>query len=97
MYMNWQFNMSFILFIISTLMFSSLYKHLLMSLISLEFMVLNLSYMIYLKLSILKMNLYFISLFWTICVCESILGLTILVFLVRKMGNDYTKLLNLIF
>nr|YP_003734709.1 NADH dehydrogenase subunit 4L [Cotesia vestalis]ACH71093.1 NADH dehydrogenase subunit 4L [Cotesia vestalis] len=93
--MNWNFNLSIILFLISTLMYSSFYKHLLMSLISLEFMILNLSMFLYFYMSFLKLNIYFMSFFWTISVCESIMGLTILVFMVRKLGNDYTKMLNL--
>nr|YP_010400419.1 NADH dehydrogenase subunit 4L [Cotesia flavipes]UQS76148.1 NADH dehydrogenase subunit 4L [Cotesia flavipes] len=93
--MNWNLNLSIILFLISTLMYSSFYKHLLMAMISLEFMILNLSMFLYFYMNFLKLNIYFMSFFWTISVCESIMGLTILVFMVRKLGNDYTKMLNL--
>nr|APF47426.1 NADH dehydrogenase subunit 4L [Microgaster campestris] len=93
--LNWNLNLSITLFLISSLMYSSFYKHLLMSLISLELMILNLSLFLYLNLNYLKINIFFMSFFWTITVCESILGLTILVFMVRKLGNDYTKLMNL--
>nr|APF47568.1 NADH dehydrogenase subunit 4L [Microgaster sp. SNS-2016] len=95
--LNWNLNLSLMMFLISTLMYSSFYKHLLISLINLEFMILNLSLFMYLNLNYLKINIYFLSFFWTISVCESIMGLTILVFMVRKLGNDYTKLLNLMF
>nr|APF47445.1 NADH dehydrogenase subunit 4L [Pholetesor sp. SNS-2016] len=93
--LNWNFNLSMILFMISTFMFSSFYKHLLMSLISLEFMILNLSMMLYFNLYTLKLNIYFMSFFWTITICESIMGLTILVYMIRKLGNDFTKMLNI--
>nr|YP_010936699.1 NADH dehydrogenase subunit 4L [Apanteles gelechiidivoris]WKW91669.1 NADH dehydrogenase subunit 4L [Apanteles gelechiidivoris]WLN31487.1 NADH dehydrogenase subunit 4L [Apanteles gelechiidivoris] len=94
--LNWNFNLTIILFLISIFMYSSFYKHLLMSLISLEFMILNLSLMMYYNLYYLKLNMFLMSFFWTISVCESIMGLTILVFLVRKLGNDFTKMLNII-
>nr|APF47532.1 NADH dehydrogenase subunit 4L [Diolcogaster sp. SNS-2016] len=92
---NWLMNLLFFLFLFSMLMYSSFYKHLLMSLISLEFIILSLSLMIYKILLYMNLNLYFISYLWIIFVCESILGLSILVFLVRKTGNDYTSLMNL--
>nr|APF47439.1 NADH dehydrogenase subunit 4L [Microplitis incurvatus] len=94
--LNWEMNFLMILFLISSIMFLSMYKHLLMTLISLEFMIMNLSMMLYLNFSFLKLNIFFITFFWTICVCESIMGLSILVYLSRKLGNDYTKILNLI-
>nr|YP_010863311.1 NADH dehydrogenase subunit 4L [Microplitis manilae]WGS91489.1 NADH dehydrogenase subunit 4L [Microplitis manilae]WUY11108.1 NADH dehydrogenase subunit 4L [Microplitis manilae] len=93
--MNWEMNFLIILFLISSMMFLSMYKHLLMTLISLEFMIMNLSLLLYLNFSFLNLNIYFIAFFWTICVCESIMGLSILVYLSRKLGNDYTKILNL--
>nr|APF47504.1 NADH dehydrogenase subunit 4L [Dolichogenidea sp. n. SNS-2016] len=96
MFLNWNLNLTMILFFISVFMYSSFYKHLLMSLISLEFMILNLSLLMYLNLNYLKLNIFLMSFFWTISVCESIMGLTILVFMVRKMGNDFTKMLNII-
>nr|AHA52496.1 NADH dehydrogenase subunit 4L [Cardiochiles fuscipennis] len=92
---NWNLIMIILLFILSSLMFTSLYKHLLLSLISLEFMIINLSLMIYYIINLMSFNFYLMSLFYTICVCESILGLSILVFMVRKFGNDYAKMLNL--
>ncbi|CAD6238218.1 GSCOCG00012523001-RA-CDS, partial [Cotesia congregata] len=56
-------NLRIILFFTSTLIYSSFYKHLLISLIRLEFIILNLSIFIYFYINFLKLNIYFISFF----------------------------------
>lgn len=40
--------------------------------------------------------LYFIIYFLIFVVCESVLGLTLLIYLIRSKGNDNIKILNLI-
>nr|YP_002418803.1 NADH dehydrogenase subunit 4L [Nezara viridula]ABM63314.1 NADH dehydrogenase subunit 4L [Nezara viridula] len=69
--------------------FCSTRKHLLLSLLSLEFMVLC----VFLCLFLLMMNygyeLYFSLIFLVFTVCEGALGLSILVSLVRNQGNDH--------
>nr|YP_010714137.1 NADH dehydrogenase subunit 4L [Menida lata]WDD39700.1 NADH dehydrogenase subunit 4L [Menida lata] len=71
------------------IVFCSTRKHLLLSLLSLEYMVLSL----FLLLILLMMNygyeLYFTLMFLVFTVCEGALGLSILVTLVRNQGNDY--------
>nr|YP_003734789.1 NADH dehydrogenase subunit 4L [Spathius agrili]ACJ06263.1 NADH dehydrogenase subunit 4L [Spathius agrili] len=83
------------LFIISCLMFSFYYKHILLTLISLEFMMINLLYNFYMILIIMNLNIYFINFFISLSICEGVLGLSILVNMIRLTGNDYMNILNL--
>nr|AXS66147.1 NADH dehydrogenase subunit 4L [Tenebrionoidea sp. 23 KM-2017] len=63
-------------------------KHLLLMLLSLEYMVIFLFFIIFLYLS-LEMEYYFSMIFMIFTVCEGALGLSVLVSLVRTHGNDY--------
>nr|AHX97807.1 NADH dehydrogenase subunit 4L [Mirax sp. QL-2014] len=96
MQLNYLMNLSILFFLISCFMFSLMFKHMLMTLINIEFMILSLSYFMYMMLNWLNLNLYFMAFFWTICVCESIIGLSILVFMIRKLGNDFMNSTSLI-
>nr|AHA52568.1 NADH dehydrogenase subunit 4L [Pselaphanus sp. QL-2013] len=87
--------LNMLMFFISILLFSFYFKHMLLTLISIEFMMINLMMNIYLNLLYLKINLFFISFFLTISVCESVLGLSLLIFMMRFTGNDFMKSLNL--
>lgn len=84
------------LFFISCLIFSFFYKHILLTLIRLEFIIINLTLSIYIIINILNINFYFISFFFRIMVCEAVIGLSVLVYLIRFCGNDYINLLNII-
>lgn len=77
-------------------MFSYFYKHLLLTLIRLEFIIINIVLNIYIIFFILNLRFYIILFFICISVCERILGLSVLIFIVRLIGNDYIKILNLI-
>nr|URX53391.1 NADH dehydrogenase subunit 4L [Incisitermes cf. incisus] len=69
--------------------FSSNRKHLLATLLSLEFMVLILFIMVYFYLCLFNYELYFVMIFLVFSVCEGSLGLSILVSMIRGFGNDY--------
>nr|YP_009918063.1 NADH dehydrogenase subunit 4L [Ephemerella sp. Yunnan-2018]QLP88965.1 NADH dehydrogenase subunit 4L [Ephemerella sp. Yunnan-2018] len=69
--------------------FSSRRKHLLMTLLSLEFIALSLYMLMYLFLVTKGSELYFTMVFLTFIVCEGALGLSILVSIIRTHGNDY--------
>nr|URH17017.1 NADH dehydrogenase subunit 4L [Calcaritermes temnocephalus] len=69
--------------------FCSNRKHLLITLLSLEFMVLVLFVVIYFYLCLYNYELYFVMLFLVFSVCEGSLGLSILVSMIRGFGNDY--------
>nr|AHX97819.1 NADH dehydrogenase subunit 4L [Paroligoneurus sp. QL-2014] len=88
-------NISMILFMLSALMFLISYKHILINLINMEFMIMNLIFNMFMNLMIMKTNMYFLSMFLTIAVCESVMGLSILVYLINSKGNDYFNLLNI--
>lgn len=68
----------------------------LLLLIRLEFIMISLFYNIYLILLIYDSNIYILISFLVIRVCESVLGLSIIVILVRICGNDYINSLSLI-
>nr|YP_009944702.1 NADH dehydrogenase subunit 4L [Encyrtus sasakii]QGA47461.1 NADH dehydrogenase subunit 4L [Encyrtus sasakii]QGA47474.1 NADH dehydrogenase subunit 4L [Encyrtus sasakii]QGA74445.1 NADH dehydrogenase subunit 4L [Encyrtus sasakii]QGA74458.1 NADH dehydrogenase subunit 4L [Encyrtus sasakii] len=84
-----------ILFINFLMVFLTFYYNIMLTLMSLEFlmltllMILNFIIMFYGNLFILMYYLIFV-------VCESVLGLSLLIILIRSKGNDNMKNLNLI-
>nr|WNH42463.1 NADH dehydrogenase subunit 4L [Neoperla dianae] len=78
-----------IMFICGAWVFASKRKHLLLTLLSLEFMVLGLFMFLLIYLSCLSYELFFSMVFLTFSVCEGALGLSILVSMIRTHGNDY--------
>ncbi|ABY51632.1 NADH dehydrogenase subunit 4L (mitochondrion) [Aedes aegypti] len=78
-----------IMFIFGSIVFISSRKHLLCTLLSLEFMVLMLFMLLFLYLNFMNYESYFSMFFLTFCVCEGVLGLSILVSMIRTHGNDY--------
>nr|YP_010736854.1 NADH dehydrogenase subunit 4L [Macropsis perpetua]YP_010736867.1 NADH dehydrogenase subunit 4L [Macropsis ocellata]WEP24728.1 NADH dehydrogenase subunit 4L [Macropsis perpetua]WEP24741.1 NADH dehydrogenase subunit 4L [Macropsis ocellata] len=63
-------------------------KHLLLCLLSLEFIVLSLLLMVF-KVCLSFESFYLYIMFMTFFVCEGVLGLSILVNMIRFHGNDY--------
>lgn len=86
----------FIIFLIGNLIFVSKRKHLLIILISLEFIVLRIYFLLLIYLIIINNNIYLLIVFLVLSVCEGALGLSILVSMVRTHGNDYFQRFNLI-
>nr|UPL66033.1 NADH dehydrogenase subunit 4L [Calacanthia angulosa] len=68
--------------------FCSTHKHLLLTLLSIEFLVLLLFMSFFYFFMSYTFELYFILIFLTFAVCEGALGLSILVSLIRCHGND---------
>nr|AFQ62337.1 NADH dehydrogenase subunit 4L [Dermestes peruvianus] len=85
--MTWFFVYIF-MFICGLMSFCMNRKHLLMMLLSLEFVVLSLFIIMFVFLSFLSFESYFSLIFLTMSVCEGALGLSILVSLIRTHGND---------
>nr|UAM92185.1 NADH dehydrogenase subunit 4L [Geosesarma faustum] len=77
-------------------MFISYNKHLLNLLLSLEFMMLGIFWLLSLQISNVGSEIYFILFFLTLVVCEGALGLSLLVLIVRSHGNDYFKSFNVL-
>lgn len=84
------------LFFIGLLAFVSRRKHLLSTLLSLEFIVLSLFILLFIFLNILNYELYFSIIFLTFRVCEGALGVSILVSMIRTHGNDYFNSFSLL-
>nr|QLY90223.1 NADH dehydrogenase subunit 4L [Dicranomyia modesta] len=77
------------LFISGSIVFVYNCKHLLIMLLSLEFIVLSLFLFMMFYLNLYNYESFFSMLFLTFCVCEGALGLSILISMIRTHGNDY--------
>nr|AND96461.1 NADH deshydrogenase subunit 4L [Onthophagus obscurior] len=64
-------------------------KHLLLMLLSLEFIILSLFLNLFIYLSFFFYDYFFSMIFLTMSVCEGALGLGVLVSMIRTHGNDY--------
>nr|YP_009995424.1 NADH dehydrogenase subunit 4L [Ochthebius magnannulatus]YP_009995437.1 NADH dehydrogenase subunit 4L [Ochthebius mediterraneus]QNP09840.1 NADH dehydrogenase subunit 4L [Ochthebius magnannulatus]QNP09866.1 NADH dehydrogenase subunit 4L [Ochthebius mediterraneus] len=71
-------------------------KHLLLMLLSLEFIILSLYFMMFIYLSYFNNEFYFSMIFISMSVCEGALGLSLLVSLIRSHGNDYFQSFNIL-
>nr|ASO76791.1 NADH dehydrogenase subunit 4L [Meimuna opalifera]AWV83311.1 NADH dehydrogenase subunit 4L [Meimuna opalifera] len=71
------------------------HKHVMMSLLSLEFIILSLFCYFSFLLSILMSDLFMLIIFLTFSVCEGVLGLSCLIMLIRSHGNDNLMSMNL--
>nr|YP_009412496.1 NADH dehydrogenase subunit 4L [Triatoma infestans]ASK39798.1 NADH dehydrogenase subunit 4L [Triatoma infestans]QKY63757.1 NADH dehydrogenase subunit 4L [Triatoma infestans]UOF70716.1 NADH dehydrogenase subunit 4L [Triatoma infestans] len=78
------------------IVFCSLRKHLLLTLLSLEFLVLALYFLFFFFLSMFHLSYYFILVFLTFSVCEGAMGLGILVSMIRCHGNDNISSLSIL-
>nr|YP_009654910.1 NADH dehydrogenase subunit 4L [Cazira horvathi]QCI09887.1 NADH dehydrogenase subunit 4L [Cazira horvathi] len=76
--------------------FCSTRKHLLLSLLSLEYMVLSIFFSLFLVMYNFGFELYFTLMFLVFTVCEGALGLSVLVGMVRSQGNDYLLSMSLL-
>nr|QKY63919.1 NADH dehydrogenase subunit 4L [Triatoma vitticeps] len=95
--MNWLYYLVLLAMIISGLVvFCSMRKHLLLTLLSLEFLVLALYFLFYLFLSMFHLSYYFILVFLTFAVCEGAMGLGVLVSMIRCHGNDNISSLSIL-
>lgn len=71
-------------------------KHILNSLLRLEFMILGVFWLIRSQLTLVGREIYFSLFFLTLAACEGSLGLTILILVVRRHGNDVFNRFNLL-
>nr|ASM82744.1 NADH dehydrogenase subunit 4L [Hapalopeza occipitalis] len=76
--------------------FCSKRKHLLVTLLSLEFIVLVLFILMYYYIVMMMGELYLSMFFLSFAVCEGALGLSILVSMIRTHGNDFMNSLSLL-
>nr|YP_009441639.1 NADH dehydrogenase subunit 4L [Incoltorrida madagassica]AOY39145.1 NADH dehydrogenase subunit 4L [Incoltorrida madagassica] len=88
--------MMMIMFFMGTIVFCLKRKHLLLMLLSLEFIVISLFIMLVTYLGMNKYEFFFLLVYLVFSVCEGVLGLSILVSLIRTHGNDYFQLINIL-
>nr|YP_009328104.1 NADH dehydrogenase subunit 4L [Trigonidium sjostedti]APD14951.1 NADH dehydrogenase subunit 4L [Trigonidium sjostedti] len=79
----------FLIYFSGLWMFSSKRKYLLISLLSLEYMMLSVFLMLVFYLTMMMFQMYFLLIFLVFVVCEGALGLSVLVNIVRSFGNNY--------
>nr|YP_009740585.1 NADH dehydrogenase subunit 4L [Spathosternum prasiniferum prasiniferum]AJD76922.1 NADH dehydrogenase subunit 4L [Spathosternum prasiniferum sinense]QID03547.1 NADH dehydrogenase subunit 4L [Spathosternum prasiniferum prasiniferum] len=80
---------SLLIYFSGVYVFSSKRKHLLMVLLSLEYIVLSLFLLIIIFLIEFNYDYFFPVIFLVFSVCEGALGLSILVSMIRSHGNDF--------
>nr|SPP23390.1 NADH dehydrogenase subunit 4L [Archon apollinus] len=85
-----------IMFIIGNMIFVSKHKHLLVVLLSLEFIVLSIFFFLVMYLNFIQYDMYMLMIFLLFSVCEGALGLSILVSMIRTHGNDYFQSFSLL-
>nr|ASY98284.1 NADH dehydrogenase subunit 4L [Acontista multicolor] len=81
--------MFYMMFLCGLWVFCSKRKHLLMTLLSLEFMVLILFMILYYYVNMIEGELFMTMFFLSFAVCEGALGLSIMIAMIRLYGNDY--------
>nr|YP_009630788.1 NADH dehydrogenase subunit 4L [Astictopterus jama]QBS14449.1 NADH dehydrogenase subunit 4L [Astictopterus jama] len=89
-------NMIFFLFMVGNLIFVFKHKHLLITLLSLEFIVLSIYMMMMMYLSFFEFDMYMLMVFLVFSVCEGALGISIMVSMIRTHGNDYFQSFSLL-
>nr|QKX48747.1 NADH dehydrogenase subunit 4L [Linoclostis gonatias] len=77
------------MYLFGNMIFVSKHKHLLIVLLSLEFIVLSIFFLMMIYLSFIENDMYMLMVFLVFSVCEGALGLSILVLMIRTYGNDY--------
>nr|YP_009640823.1 NADH dehydrogenase subunit 4L [Hystrichopsylla weida qinlingensis]QCU82657.1 NADH dehydrogenase subunit 4L [Hystrichopsylla weida qinlingensis] len=84
------------MYIMGTMKFCFNQKNLLISLLILEYKVLMMFMILYLCLNMFQFENYFSMMYIVFSVCESVLGLSILVSMIRTHGNDYFQGFNML-
>nr|YP_010487105.1 NADH dehydrogenase subunit 4L [Eupatorus hardwickei]UWI70889.1 NADH dehydrogenase subunit 4L [Eupatorus hardwickei] len=87
---------SLIMYFMGLISFCMKRKHLLLMLLSLEFIMLSLYFNLFLYLMYFNYEFYFSMVFISMSVCEGALGLSILVSMVRTHSNDYFQTFNIL-
>nr|QIE12656.1 NADH dehydrogenase subunit 4L [Compsulyx cochereaui] len=85
-----------LMFFTGNLIFISKNKHLLIILLSLEFIVLSVFFFLLMFLMFIEYDMFMLMVFLVFSVCEGSLGLSILVSMIRTHGNDYFQSFNLL-
>nr|QNP10015.1 NADH dehydrogenase subunit 4L [Aulacochthebius sp. IBE<ESP> RA1155] len=87
---------SMFMYLVGLMVFCLKRKHLLLMLLSLEFIILSLYFNLFIMLSYFNNEFYFSMIFISMSVCEGALGLSLLVSIIRSHGNDYFNSFNIL-
>lgn len=71
-------------------------KHFLSTLLRLEFIIINIFWLIVIRFFRVGVEGYFVLFFLTLAACEGALGLRLLVYIVRSRGADYYSSFNIL-
>nr|YP_010882163.1 NADH dehydrogenase subunit 4L [Marmessoidea bispina]WID87077.1 NADH dehydrogenase subunit 4L [Marmessoidea bispina] len=85
-----------VMFICGLLVFSFNYNHFMITLLSLEYIVLSLFWFVFVYMLLMSFDMFYIMMMLTFWVCEATLGLSLLVSMIRSYGNDYFSSFNLL-
>lgn len=77
-------------------MFSSFHKHLLITLLALEYIILNIFLLLVLSLKWESINSFILLIFLIFIVIEGRVGLSVLVRIIRRHGSDIIKSLRVV-
>nr|UXW88413.1 NADH dehydrogenase subunit 4L [Afissula kambaitana] len=94
--MKVQFFIMIFSFFMGLVSFSLKRKHFLLMLLSMEFIVLVLFMILFIYFLNFNYEFYFSMIFLSFSVCESVLGLSLLVSMIRSHGGDYFNTFNLL-
>nr|AXS65005.1 NADH dehydrogenase subunit 4L [Cucujoidea sp. 31 KM-2017] len=94
--MKTMFLVFLIMYLSGIIVFSIKRSNLLVMLLSLEFIMLSLYFMVFLYLKIMLYSYFFNMLFISFSVCEGSLGLAVLVSMIRLFGNDRIMLFSML-
>nr|UCP07172.1 NADH dehydrogenase subunit 4L [Nanhuaphasma hamicercum] len=86
----------FFIFFCGLLVYSFNYNHFLMTLLSLEYIVLSLFGFIFFVFMYFHYDIYVLMFILTFWICEGVLGLSLMVMLIRGYGNDYFSSYNIL-
>ena len=82
------------MFFISLMLVTLIYKYILIMLIAVEVLIVNMSIILYLVISQVRIEFYLIY-YLIFRVCERVLGLRLLVIIIRFRGNDLYYIFNM--
>nr|AFI23444.1 NADH dehydrogenase subunit 4L [Ceratocombus japonicus] len=82
------------MFLSGFITFCLFFKHILLTLLSLEYLISVLFMLMILFLSLYNYEYYLVLIFMTFTVCEGAMGLSVLVLLIRMHGSDSVKTMS---
>nr|UZZ44230.1 NADH dehydrogenase subunit 4L [Orthotrichia sp. XG-2021] len=82
--------------LVGNYLFMSYRSHLLLILLSMEFLVLVIFFLMLLYLMVMHTEIFFLVLFLIFAVCEGVLAISLMIHMIRIYGNDYLFAFNLL-